>query len=306
MIIGTPAYMSPEQVSDENVDHRTDLWSIGVVLYELLTGINPFKKANRQATFQTILSNEPPPAVPNSIRRLPAEARPDFEQGSGKRRGRFSYQTASDLRADLKRLRREIDSSPSLEARAASKPKRSGAMPRRRKNYLVYVLGALVLTANRHRRLVFRQKFKSSGKPRSDRMERTRGTRKLTDSPWIEGYPSLSPDGKTIVFASESSNDRNIYLQRVGGKNPINLTPNSKESDTMPAFSPDGKFIAFRSERNPSGIYVMEETGENARRVSDLGFHPSWSPDGKKIVVSDKAAAIHTVHIGSEQLALGD
>lgn len=62
VIIGTPAYMSPEQVADEKVDHRTDLWSIGVVLYELLTGVNPFKKENRQATFQAILSQDPPPA----------------------------------------------------------------------------------------------------------------------------------------------------------------------------------------------------------------------------------------------------
>ena len=85
-------------------------------------------------------------------------------------------------------------------------------------------------------------------------------------------------------------------MQRVGGKNPVNLTADSSADDSMPAFSPDGKFIAFRSERNPSGIYVMEETGENARRVTDFGFHPSWSPDGKQIVVSDKASDVATSH----------
>jgi serine/threonine protein kinase len=308
VIIGTPAYMSPKQVSDENVDHRTDLWSIGVVLYELLTGVNPFKKENRQATFQAILSIDPPPAsslnpeISAELDRILAKA---LEKDAD-----LSYQTASDLRADLKRVKREIDSSPSWSVSrsgAASGSETRGRteesqqeeqqqQQRSRKNRFVYAFGALVLAAIAGFGVWFF--VKNPGKSQSKEASEWAGARhaQITDSPWVEGYPSLSPDGKNIIFASETNGDRNVYLQRVGGKNQVNLTPDSKESDTMPAFSADGKYIAFRSERNPNGIYVMEETGENARRISDLGFHPSWSPDGKKVVVSDKAAAIHTVH----------
>ncbi|MDQ3801328.1 MAG: protein kinase [Acidobacteriota bacterium] len=295
VIIGTPAYMSPEQVSDENVDHRTDLWSIGVVLYELLTGVNPFKKENRQATFQAILSIEPPlasslnPEVSAELDRILMKA---LEKDAD-----LSYQTASDLRADLKRVKREIDSSPSWSlTRSAASGTRRHADAQTRRSYPAYILGGLVLAAIVGLGVWFFVKnyAKSQSKEASEWANARHA--QITDSPWVEGYPSLSPDGKNIIFASDVSGDRNIYLQRVGGKNPVNLTPDSKESDTMPAFSADGKYIAFRSERNPSGIYVMEETGENARRISDVGFHPSWSPDAKKIVVSDKAAAIHTVH----------
>ncbi|HEX8251316.1 MAG TPA: protein kinase [Pyrinomonadaceae bacterium] len=294
VIIGTPAYMSPEQVSDENVDHRTDLWSIAVVLYELLTGVNPFKKENRQATFQAILSSDPPP--PSSLN---PEISPELDRiliKALEKDADLSYQTASDLRADLKRLKREVDSSPSWSVRSAeADTQRRRKNADTRKNYLVYVLGALVLTAIGIGVWFF---VKNSNAPQNRVAGEWSNARhaQITDSPWVEGYPSLSPDGKNIIFASETSGDRNIYLQRVGGKNLVNLTPNSKESDTMPAFSADGKSIVFRSERSPSGIYVMEETGENSRRISDSGFHPSWSPDGKKVVVSDKAAAIHTVH----------
>ncbi|HEX9960796.1 MAG TPA: protein kinase, partial [Pyrinomonadaceae bacterium] len=293
VIIGTPAYMSPEQVSDENVDHRTDLWSIGVVLYELLTGVNPFKKENRQATFQAILSIDPPP--PSSINPEISAELDRILMKALEKDAEVSYQTASDLRADLKRVRREVDSSPSWSVRSAQAETQRRIEAETRKNYLVYVLGALVLTAVGVGVWFF---VKNSNAPKNREASEWTNARhaQVTDSPWVEGYPSLSPDGKNIIFASEAGGDRNIFLQRVGGKNSINLTPDSKESDTMPAFSADGKFIVFRSERNPSGIYVMEETGENARRIADFGFHPSWSPDGKKVVLSDKAAAIHTVH----------
>lgn len=294
VIIGTPAYMSPEQVSDENVDHRTDLWSIGVVLYELLTGVNPFKKENRQATFQAILSIDPPLAS-----ELKPEISPELDRILMKaleKDADLSYQTASDLRADLKRVKREIDSSPSWSSsRSITGETRRRVEAETQRNYLAYGLGSLLLVL-----LGVGLWFlvKNLYAPRNRQAGEWTNAKhaQITDSPWVEGYPSLSPDGKNIIFASENGGDRSIYLQRVGGKNAINLTPNSKESDTMPAFSADGKFIVFRSERNPSGIYVMEETGENARRISDIGFHPSWSPDGKKVVVSDKAAAIHTVH----------
>jgi Tol biopolymer transport system component len=71
----------------------------------------------------------------------------------------------------------------------------------------------------------------------------------------------------------------------MGGKNPVNLTRDSLADDTQPSYSPDGVYIAFRSERTPAGIYVMEATSENVRRLSDTGYNPSWSPDGRELVV---------------------
>jgi eukaryotic-like serine/threonine-protein kinase len=108
----------------------------------------------------------------------------------------------------------------------------------------------------------------------------------LSDQPGSEVFPSLSPDGKQIVYARKKEGNWDIYLQRVGGRTAINLTADSPTEDTHPAFSPDGNLIAFRSWRDGGGIFVMGATGENIRRVSDFGHHPAWSPDGKEIVCS--------------------
>lgn len=106
----------------------------------------------------------------------------------------------------------------------------------------------------------------------------------LTDQPGPELYPSLSPDGKSFVYQSRASGKWDIYLQRVGGRTAINLTKDSAGDNTQPAFSPDGERIAFRSERDGGGIFLMGATGESAKRVTDFGYHPAWSPDGKEIV----------------------
>ena len=88
------------------------------------------------------------------------------------------------------------------------------------------------------------------------------------------------------MFVSDASGNPDIYLQRVGGRNPINLTTDSPAADTAPSFSPDGERIAFCSERDGEGIYVMGSTGESVKRLTDFGHDPSWSPDGKQIVFS--------------------
>ena len=106
----------------------------------------------------------------------------------------------------------------------------------------------------------------------------------LTDQAGRETFPSLAPDGKSFVYAGRSSGNWDIYLQRVGGKNPVNLTKDCANDDIQPAFSPDGEQIAFRCEREGGGIFVMGATGESVRRLSDFGFNPAWSPDGKEIV----------------------
>ena len=117
----------------------------------------------------------------------------------------------------------------------------------------------------------------------------------LTDQAGTECFPTLSPDGKSFVYASNSNGNFDLFSLRVGGKNPQNLTKDSSADDTQPAFSPDGDHIAFRSERNSGGIYVMEATGENVRRIADHGFHPSWSPDGKEIVFSESGRDLPSV-----------
>jgi serine/threonine protein kinase len=289
VIIGTPAYMSPEQVADEFVDHRTDLWSIGVVLYELLTGINPYKKENRQATFQAILSQEPPlpssinPEIPQELDQILVKA---LEKDAD-----LSYQTASDLRADLKRVRRELFSSPSLRSGSAfAIPNKSSKSLSR----ILYFLIPLTLLIGIGVFFFFQKKSAST-------IDWTKSSNtQLTQNSGTEFFPSLSPDGKVFVYAADTNGNFDIYIQRISSKKAENLTQNSNSDDTMPAFSPDGERIAFRSEREPRGIYVMGLKGENIQRISDFGFHPSWSPDGKEIVVSTFGRDQPTVRANGE------
>jgi Tol biopolymer transport system component/DNA-binding winged helix-turn-helix (wHTH) protein len=107
---------------------------------------------------------------------------------------------------------------------------------------------------------------------------------RLTDQPGQEVSPTLAPDGRSFIYASRISGNWDIYSQRVGGKNAVNLTPDSAADDTEPVLSPDGERIAFRSEREGGGIFVMGASGENTKRVTDFGHDPAWSPDGREIV----------------------
>lgn len=288
IIIGTPAYMSPEQVADENVDHRTDLWSVGVVLYELVTGVNPFRKESRQATFEAILTRSPPRAS-----ELNEDAAPELDRVLVKaleKDADRSYQSAADLRNDLASIRRDLDSSASIRTEPA------GTAPRRRVSVLMIATALIAVAVGLTAFVALRFRDAAGAQPSEAREWLRARHSQVTETAFQEGYPSISPDGREVIFAGGPISNRDIFQQRLGGRSARNLTESHTGSDTMPAYSPDGRFIAFRSERDGGGIFVMEQTGENVRRIADFGFHPAWSPDGAKIFVSERAAAIHTVH----------
>lgn len=274
--MGTLAYMSPEQATGELIDHRSDIWSLGVVLYELVTKQKPFRGATRQATVNAILSGEATFAT-NSDPSLPTELDLVLEKALEKDRD-LRYQTASDFRADVRRLLRAIDSAPSSSWQRAI-----AGLTRRRSSrpwFWPSIAGlAIVLAA-----LVGWMFIKPSQPP----FDWSRALHlQLTDHPGTEFFPSLAPDGRSFVYASHANGNFDLFLQRVGGKNPTLLTKDSPADDSQPAFSPDGERIAFRSNREPAGLYLMEATGENLRPVTAGGFHPAWSPDGKEIVYSE-------------------
>ncbi|MBS1796313.1 MAG: PD40 domain-containing protein [Acidobacteria bacterium] len=290
IIIGTPAYMSPEQVTDDRIDHRTDLWSVGVVLYELLTGFNPYKKETRQATFQSILLDEPPLAstlnreVSGELDRILYKA---LEKDPS-----LSYQTAADLRADLRRVRREFDSSAGGREDLSARRARGRA----RRAWFAAAVVLFLLAAGGAAFWYFG--FYRNRPPVDWSKARTLP---LTEIPGSEIFPTLSPDGKSFVYAAKSERgDYDLFWQRVGEKRARSLTEDSAADETMPAFSPDGERLAFRSEKaGEEGIYVMSAGGENRRRVADFGFHPAWSPDGKELVVSTQGKELPDTRNGT-------
>ena len=274
--MGTLAYMSPEQASGEPVDHRTDIWSLGVVLYELATGRKPFSGETRQVTINAILSGQPESATTIDSN-LPPEMDRILNKALDKDR-ELRYQTASDFRADLRRLLREIDSSPTASgSRSGRSPVRY--LSRRRWLWPVAAAGALISVAGVASFLWWRARPAGPDWSRAAHLQ-------LTNQPGTEFFPSLAPDGKSFVYASNENGNFDLFVQRVGGKTATTLTPGTLSDEVEPAFSPNGEQIAFRSTREPAGIYVMEAGGENVRLLVAGCHHPAWSPDGKEIVCS--------------------
>ncbi|BDC52282.1 hypothetical protein F183_A45970 [Bryobacterales bacterium F-183] len=275
-VAGTVHYLSPEQVLGKTVDARSDLFSLGVVLYELATGSRPFQGPTDGAIFEAILHKVPEP--PSSIQ---SELSPALEQiilHGLEKDPDLRYQSAGDIRAALKRLDRDSRSGfPAVSSDLTPAP----ANRSNHRTVALAVLGtalAMLLPMwwwkNRTEQNVGQQPF---------------AFERVTAEPNEEIYPTLSPDGSQMVFASARSGNWDIYLQRVGGQTPVNLTKDFPDDDTEPAISPDGKRIAFYSRRDGGGLFVMEVTGENPRKLWDKGHAPSWSPDGKQLAVADEA-----------------
>ena len=275
--VGTVAYMSPEQARGQELDARTDLFSLGVVLYEMGTGVVPFGGAAIGLIFDGILNSSAVPArklntnLPVGLENILAKA---LEKDLGLR-----YQTAAELCADLKRLRRDLDlvhsaTSPAVRAALEEVPERH---PSSRWQTWALVGGALITLAvilgyvparlAVPPRVLRTVQLTNTNRPKSDIV--TDGSRLY----FIEGQSALS---QTSVTGGETF--------------PV---PNSLEDTGFSSvfdISPDGSALLMNTARGTSldgPLWSVPVLGGSPRRLGNLEGHAgAWSPDGKKIAYS--------------------
>lgn len=275
-MVGTAAYMSPEQASgNPEVDGRSDQFSLGLIVHEMITGKKAFERPTAAEAMAAIIREDAAP--------LPAWLQGPFrwviERCLAKEPGQ-RYDATRDLFLELRQLRDHASeiTSASAAALAASPPQTRG----RRFKWITLAAAALVSIGAAA--WWYPGSNWNTRAPAGLPAEFVR----LTDSPGEENFPGLSPDGKQFIYASAAQGNWDIYLQRTGGSTAINLTRDCRDDDTQPALSHDGSRIVFRSERDSGGLFVMEATGENLRRITRRGYLPGWAPDGRHVVYSSE------------------
>jgi Tol biopolymer transport system component len=266
-ILGTPAYMSPEQAQGKPVDARSDVFSFGSVLYQIVTGRRAFEKDSHISTLAAVVQEEPrplPPSVPRDLERTIARC---LRKDPGRR-----FQHMDDVRVALLELKEESESGRLPEA--ATAPARQRAWRWAPAAVLVLaLLGVGLWLMNR----------RTSPLPQPSVVQ-------VTTYPGSQTEPSFSPDGKQVAFSwdGEKGDKFSIYVKLLGETNALRLTT-SPTGDYYPAWAPDGKRIAFLRQGSDGGIYTVSPLGGAERKLTGLATSDSqmsWSPDGKWLAIA--------------------
>ena len=266
-VAGTPAYMSPEQAAGGAVDARSDVFSFGAVLYEMVTGRRPFGGGSTAEILASLLKEQPKPPsevapeVPKELERIILHC---LRKDPARR-----FQHMVDVKVELEELKEESDSG--LTAPTVRAPLRRGLW------VAAGLVGALAVATGGF--LLWRSRRPEPPAPYLVPLTTTAGD---------ENYPTFSPDGDQVAFAwnGEKGDNWDIYVKMVGSSEARRLTTDPA-ADTLPSWSPDGRQIAFV--RSSAGsytgtIHVISPLGGADRKVSDQPVavgQLSWSPDSR-------------------------
>jgi Tol biopolymer transport system component len=258
---GTLAYMAPEQLNGQSVDHRTDIYAVGTILYEAAVGSHPFRGSSVGSLVEQILHYAPAP--PGSFRTTLSGRLEEIILKCLEKNPENRYQSARELLVDMRRLAGSTE--PLAVTLPRVRPKRS-----RRTVWVVLALAAVaVLSVNVWR---FWSIPATPGQP----FQVTRGIG------W-EGQPVIAPDGGRIAFVSSDFGNPEICLVDIHGGHPLRLT-NDPAIDRDPTWFPDGGMIAFASDRAGKwGIWKVEQYGGDATPIVADAREPAISPDGQRI-----------------------
>jgi serine/threonine protein kinase/Tol biopolymer transport system component len=254
VILGTAAYMSPEQARGQTVDKRTDIWAFGCVMFELLTGRKAFSGSTVSDVIAAILTHEPswadlPPDVPQSTRDLLRRC----------------------LEKDPKRRLRDIGDA-SLETSSAPVVRSRSVLPIGAAA-IAAVVGAVVGSLSTSTRTV----------PNAGLSSNTTVATRLTDYGGSESAPAISPDGRAFVFISDHDGTPDLWLRQIAGGELVRLT-NDPEPESEPVYAPDGESVYFsRGDADGFGIWQTGVLGGRPRRIVTGGHGPAPSPDGRQL-----------------------
>jgi len=276
--IGTDSYVSPEQMNGEVVNHQSDLWSLGVILYEMVTGKQPFRGDRREAVFYAIAHRVPEPmsllraGVPAELERIVSKC---LEKDPARR-----YSDAAELKTELSRLLRALaGSGQASQVSRLFVPEAPLETPRLQKpsrRWVVFAAaGVLAVAATMGVRSLLEKK---------DAVRPPPELKRLTFEAGVALHPAVSPDGKYVAFATDRAGEKNldIWVQALPAGEPVRLTRDAADED-FPSFSPDGTKIAFQSERDGQGIYSVPVLGGEPRLLAQKGNQARYSPDGQRL-----------------------
>ena len=295
--VGTVAYMSPEQARGEQLDARTDLFSLGTVIYQMATGQLPFPGNTSAVIFNAILERDPVPAAQLNPQ-IPSRLQEVIDKLLEKDRD-LRYQSAADLRGDLKRLKRDTETgrkmaqpvsgssvrvaaAPSLPAQQPSSGSAVVAAAREHKlgaGVVALVVIALIAAAGYGVYALFNRK-------REVPFENISIT-KVTET-GKAALVAIAPDGKYILYVVRDAGQESLWLRNLPTNSDTQVIPPAEVNYAHLRFSPDGNYIYFaRSEVGSSELKYLYRApvlgGTPQKLVTDIDSNITFSPDGRQI-----------------------